>query len=296
MHLSEFIYTVLLKPKPLRACANAVLKAIIPEKKNLHGGWWVLNQNDPVVSGAATLSVYENAETAFFERVCRPGMTLLDIGANSGYYTALASGLMQGKGKIISFEPDPESHEYLNRTAKANPGMDITVLQAAASDMEVTRKLYRNPENRGDNRLYPNELCANAVEVRCVPVDKLVAELGVTHVDLIKIDVQGFEGHVLRGMQRILSSSPRITLLMEFWPSGLKQAGSDAATLLRDLEALSFTLFELQAGGSLLPLEAHEDFIARLPGRTYTSLVGIRRDAPMLPGRPQDRVLELQGV
>src|ERR1700743_2415223 len=98
----EFVYTVLLKPAPLRKLANASIRALPPRTLHRHGATVVLNPNDPVVSGALTFGGYEIPETKFFLRVCRPGMTFLDIGANVGYYTALALACMQGQGKIIA--------------------------------------------------------------------------------------------------------------------------------------------------------------------------------------------------
>src|ERR1700689_999285 len=109
MHVAEFVYTVMLRPKPLKAMANAVIRWCIPSRLKRHGAVILLNQQDAVVSGAITFGVYERAETAFFCAVCRPGMTFLDIGANIGYYAALASGRLGPHGRMIRLEPDPEN-------------------------------------------------------------------------------------------------------------------------------------------------------------------------------------------
>ena len=101
MTIPEFIYTVLLRPKPLRAITNAALRAILPASVTRHGSTIVLNPNDPVVSGAITLGVYEKPETRFFLSVCRSGLTFIDIGANIGYYTALAIPRLEAQGRII---------------------------------------------------------------------------------------------------------------------------------------------------------------------------------------------------
>jgi FkbM family methyltransferase len=277
MSIPEFIYIVLLKPRPLRAVANAILRALCPARKRLGDAWWVPNPNDPVVSGAASLGLYEGPETAFFQSVCRPGMTFLDVGANTGYYSAWAIALMKGKGRIIAFEPDPECRSFLEKTRDANDCRFMDVMPFAASDAEGEVKLFRNPDNRGDNRLYANDLCTEEIVIRSRPVDVVLSELGIETVDLIKIDVQGFEGHVLPGMKATLARSPRVVLLMEFWPWGLAKAGSDAMALVQLLEDLGFTLFELMKGGLLQPLTDPAALIARLEGRIYTNLVGFRR-------------------
>jgi len=133
MELSEFVYTVLLKPRPLRAFANATLRAICPARKLLGNAWWTPNPNDPVVSGAAALGVYERSETAFFKQVCKPNMTFVDIGANTGYYSAWAISLLRGQGRIIAIEPDTEALHYLASTRDANNSGIMSVMPYAAS-------------------------------------------------------------------------------------------------------------------------------------------------------------------
>lgn len=276
MSLSEYVYTVLLKPRPLRKVTNALLRSICPSRKQLGTAWWVPNPNDPVVSGAATLGMYERPETAFFQTVCRPDMTFLDVGANTGYYSAWAYSLMKGKGCIIAIEPDPEACSYLQKTKEANNCDFMNVMQAAASDREGQVKLFRNPDNKGDNRLYANDLCSDEINIQCKPMDAVLDELKVKTVDLIKIDVQGYEGHVLAGMVSTLERSLKVTLIMEFWPWGLAKAGSNASHVMALLEGMGFTLFELMKGGLLRPIVDHPSFIARLPGRVYCNLVGFR--------------------
>src|ERR1019366_5482962 len=120
MTLLEFVYTVILKPAPLRKVANAIIRRIIPRSLKLHGATIVLNPNDAVVSGALTFGAYELPETTFFLRACRPGLTFVDIGANVGYYSALALARMHGNGKVIALEPHPENFRYLQATVAAN--------------------------------------------------------------------------------------------------------------------------------------------------------------------------------
>src|SRR5580765_3766441 len=119
MRASEFIYSVLLKPRPLRAATNSLLRAGLPKKIVRHGATVILNPEDPVVSGALALGIYEGAETNFFLSVCRPGMTFLDIGANCGYYTALFLSRAGPDSRIAACEPDPQCFEYLKRTVAA---------------------------------------------------------------------------------------------------------------------------------------------------------------------------------
>ncbi|HYA18972.1 MAG TPA: FkbM family methyltransferase [Bryobacteraceae bacterium] len=276
----EFVYTSLLKPAPLRKLANAAIRAILPRTLQRHGATIVLNPNDPVVSGALTFGAYELPETRFFLSVCRPGLTFLDIGANVGYYTALALARMRGEGRIVALEPDPENFRYLRKTIAANQGAIATAVQKAASDHAGTMTLHTSADNRGDNRLYANELSSGLCEVRVERVDDILAGMALSEVNLIKMDVQGYEAHVLAGMRDTIANSRELILLSEFWPDGLRQAGSDPSMYLSGLRELGLNLYELTSGARLIPVTDPGDLIRRFPGRRYTNVVGFKGISP----------------
>jgi FkbM family methyltransferase len=275
MNTAEFVYSVLLKPRPLRAAANATLRAIIPSSVNRHGATVVLNPDDPVVSGALTLNMYERSETRYFLSVCRPGMVFLDVGANVGYYTALALARMGPDARIVALEPDQETYSYLLRTVAANGGTNTTCVPKAAARRTGSMRLYGNPDNRGDSRLYQNELASHSAVVETVTVDSLLQSLGIAGVDLIKIDVQGFEADVLAGMQETIRNSDSLTIISEFWPYGLQSAGADPVEYLHGLENLGLTLFTLE-GSSIVKLTDKRALIGTYTGRRYTNVVARR--------------------
>jgi len=277
MTIPEFIYTVLLRPKPLRKLSNALIRAALPRQVRRDGAIVILNPNDPVISGALTLRLYENSETRFFKSVCRPGMTFLDVGANIGLYTALALPRIGGTGRVVALEPDRESFECLRRTVLANLAGNVTCIRKAAADYSGFTKLFVSEDNRGDNRLYPNELSTGSYEVEVTPLDILLNELSIGTVDLVKIDVQGFEGHVLRGMRGTIARSPELMILMEFWPHGLQCARTDPAELLTDLEDMGLRILELKSGGGLQPVKDHQALIEKYPGQQYTNLVATKQ-------------------
>ena len=281
MSLPEFIYTRLLKPAPLRKLANATLRALIPSELHFGASVVVPNPRDPVVSGALTLRVYERPETRFFRCVCRPGQTFVDIGANVGYYTALAIPALGPTGRIVAFEPDTETFSFLKRTIAANTGASVTTIQRAASDKGGSATLFISRDNRGDNRLYDNDLACESIAIETVPADDALDELGITSVDLIKIDVQGYEAAVYRGLERTLRTSAGVIMLSEFWPDGLSRAGSEPPKVLAYLADMGLKLHELLPTGKVCALGDYAAFIARFPGRRYTNIVAAR--AGVLP-------------
>ncbi len=278
MSAAEFVYTVLLKPPLLKAAANAVLLRIVPEYLEVHGVKVALNQRDPVVSGALTLGVYEPGERNFIQRNCRGNDTVLDIGANVGLYTAITAHLAGPKGRVIALEPDPENFSYLQKTIQANGFSNVHAVQAAAAENNGEATLYVSSSNRGDNRMYANELCGDEVKVKIVRLDDLLPSLQVSELNFIKIDVQGFEGHVMAGLKETIRRSPSLVMLAEFWPDGLERAKTNPEEYLSLLESLDLRLFELVGNkGEIRPLDSKRGIIERNPGRKYTNIVAAKR-------------------
>ena len=272
--LAEFVYCYLLRPWPLRQLTNWTIRKLLPKQVEIHGATVVLNPTDPVVSGALHFGVYEKAETRFFQSACRDGMTFLDVGANLGYYTALAARAVGPNGRVLAVEPDPDSFGYLEQTIAANAVGNVEAFPVAASDAPATLPLYISTDNRGDNRLYASGEDRPQVEVTARPLDALLRENKIDTVDLIKIDVQGYEPKVISGLRETIAASPNLTLLTEFWPQGIDEAGEDANEFLQTLRELGLTLHELQPDGSLAELTDDTDLIARHQGRRYTNLIG----------------------
>lgn len=279
MKVAEFIYTVMLKPRPLRIAANALLRAMLPSTCKVNGALIHLNPDDPVVSGALTLGVYENEEIAFFERMVEPKMVFVDVGANVGLYTALAMRRMSFTGKIICFEPDPASAAFLKQTISSNhngnKSPQVSFHQVALSDKPGTVLLYQNPENKGDNRIYSDPLCPDAISVPSDTLDNLLEREAIEEINLIKIDVQGAEGKVVAGASGVLRKSKDCVVMTEFWPYGLTNCGSSPSAYLTMLEDLGLRLYSLERT-TLRPVLDHQALIASCPGRVYRNLVGIK--------------------
>ncbi len=236
--LPEFFYTVLLKPAPLRAATNAALRSLTPVMIERYGARVYLNPQDPVVSGALALSMYEKPETRFFQKVISPGMTFLDIGANVGYCSAMALARVGPLGRVIAVEPEPNAFTFLRRTILANGVDRADLVHKALGDAPATLRLYRNPDNGGDNRLYSNDLADSFVEVEVARADDVLFSLGVDLVDFIKLDVPGYEDKVFAGLEQTIRRSSSLVILTEFWPWGLEQADSDPLELLKRLQGL----------------------------------------------------------
>ena len=273
--IAEFIYCYILKPWPLREITNWLIKKLIPKKVKIGKASLFLNPNDPVVSGAIFFNVYETTERKFIKSISFKGMKVLDIGANIGYYTALLSQEAGDNGLILALEPDLESYKYLSQSIRSLENNNVLSFPVAASNLSQRLPLYISKENRGDNRLYKNNQKRDSIIVDCLNIDELSTKTKIEGFDLIKIDVQGYEPKVFKGMGNTIKSSRNLTILTEFWPKGIMEAGESPANFLRTLRKMKLKLFELKKNGSLVSLNQFRDneFIKRFSGRKYTNIV-----------------------
>ena len=282
MSLAQFIYTEVLKPKPLRALTNAILLRILPKSTHVGAATIQLDRTDPVVSGAIALRAYEPSELRFFQQHCRGDMTLVDVGANIGLYTSLAMHGLTSGGRILAFEPRPQSFALLEKNIASNhrtAGPRVDAFNLAASTQPGAFTLYQNPDNHGDNRLYHSQdFQWQTIEVQARPLDEVLAEQGVTEIQFLKMDVQGYEQQVLGGLKQTLRRSTSVILMTEFWPKGLTEAGGGPRAYLEELSDLGFQLFESKENprGKLVPLGDWDGLIRNLKGRKYANLVGAK--------------------
>jgi FkbM family methyltransferase len=280
MSAAEFIYTVLLKPRPLRRVANAAIRTLLPQRVRVGDATVWLNPDDPVISGALAFGVYEHGEIAFFRSRFGAGMTLIDVGANVGLYSALALSTPGFHGRVLAIEPHAESRRYLQKTIESNGGA-AEIIALAASDHAGTLSLHKNPENKGDNRLYADPLLRDAESVGADTLDNICRRAGIGSAQFVKIDVQGAEAQVVRGAAALLGASRECILMTEFWPYGLQRCGADPFEYLEMLGALGFRLYELTGKrGTLTALDSPEALIERTQGRRYANLVGMKGSLP----------------
>jgi FkbM family methyltransferase len=189
---------------------------------------------------------WETIETHWFIRTVKPGDTVVDAGANIGYYTIIASKLVGDKGKVYAFEPDPKNFDLLEKNVRMNGCSGNVVLERKAlSNRKGTIKLFISVENKGDHRIYqPEGPTRDSVEVEAVRLDEYFKEY--QHgIDVFKTDTQGADGVILEGMKGLLErQSGTPTIFMEFWPKALLGMGTDGGELLKMLQSYRYRFYE----------------------------------------------------
>lgn len=233
------------------------------------------NPDDKVITPAlVNYGVWEPLETAVLRRQLHEGDTFIDVGANVGYYTLIASRLVGPTGRVVAFEPDPTNCGLLRRSVEANGLKNVIVEQKALSNQPGTLKLYLEEDNKGGHKVFAFGGQRPFVEVEAVRLDDYLKN-DRRRIGLIKIDTEGAEGAILQGMHETLRQHQDVKLLVEFFPMLLHTFGSDAAKMLGDLESMEFELRDVNERNFQMTPVTAKDLLARhKPDQlSYTNLL-----------------------
>jgi FkbM family methyltransferase len=196
----------------------------------------------------------DRAERELLRKILFQGAVVVDVGANIGIYSEFLSRFVGPTGLVHSFEPSPDNFKRL--CAATHHLSNVRSTEAAVGERSGECKLYISDKLNVDHRAYK----ADGDSRRTVPAEMVALDDYFNpgqRVDLIKMDIQGYELHALRGAQRVLQENSNINLLLEFWPSGLSQAGVDWEELVRMLQGLSMNLTLVRTHG-LVPFDERD--------------------------------------
>jgi FkbM family methyltransferase len=166
------------------------------------------------------------SEAALVRSLLRPGMRVIDVGANVGYYALLIAQRIGSKGHITAIEPSPENLPELELNIRSNQ-IPASVLPCAVSSHNCSSVGLRPGINSG----ITEDADHTAYRVEQVTLDSIVTG----PVDFVKLDIEGFEHQALLGAQRLLAMRP--TMFVEVHPVELRHYGSSARTVVELLSA-----------------------------------------------------------
>ena len=199
---------------------------------------------------AAYKAYTDRAERRLLREVLFPGAVAVDAGANIGIYSRFLARCVGPAGAVHSFEPAPENFSRL--CAATRSLSNVHASQAAVGESSGHSKLHLSDTLNVDHRTYFTDKSAGRiVEIEMVALDDYFKP--GQRVNLIKMDIQGYELHALRGSRRVLADNPNANLLVELWPYGLKQAGTNWVELVDALRSKNMRVSEITMGG-LVPL------------------------------------------
>jgi FkbM family methyltransferase len=194
------------------------------------------------------------------KRFLRPGDVFFDVGANIGYLSAIAAGLVGPTGQVHCFEPVPEYFERVEKLAALNPEYAFRANFCAAGEQPGKCMIYVTREP-GQSTLVPaykkDPEIVSTLEVPVIRLDAYLQQHGIERVALIKIDAEGFELPILRGLQGFFEGTAhRPAILCEIAPGAYPLMGRKVSELASYMRGYGYRAHDLIDGTTPVNLEA----------------------------------------
>ena len=186
--------------------------------------------------GASRLAYYfgvsEPELFAFYEAFLKPGMTVVDAGANIGLHTLFFAKRVGPEGRVYAFEPGQSAFDRLQSHVKRNQLTNVRCFHCALGADEGTVAIAENPQDNSRNFVVessPGKIGTKNVALRSL--NQVLAEESVVRVDFLKLDVEGFESEVLKGARSYLEKHRIRVLQLELDDLGLGRSGSNSTDI-----------------------------------------------------------------
>jgi FkbM family methyltransferase len=181
-------------------------------------------------------------------------MTFIDIGANIGYYTLLASQCIGDTGLVLALEPEPLNYAVLCANIWDASIRNAAPLRAAATAETSTVRLAISEDNIGGHALSASQ----GIEVPGVRVDDLVAS--GRRVDLVKIDIQGWDHRAVIGLESTIARD-NPTMVVEYWPEGIAAMGDKPVDVLSYYDDLGYFVSVVETPDQQIPPPRFPDLV-----------------------------------
>ncbi len=197
--------------------------------REILGSKMYLLANDPGISRSLIRSGIREPNTVqVIQKIVKPGMTVIDVGANLGYYALLESMLVGPNGKVYAIEPVEENYRVLCENIRLNNCRNIEVFPLAVGDKAGEQEIFLSKHsNRGTMidlngasefyRQRMSEIGKEKATVNTVTLDNFIREHGIKAADLVRMDVEGYEPQVIGGMVETLKTlSPKLLIEVHY--------------------------------------------------------------------------------
>lgn len=216
------------------------------------------------------------------------GGNILDIGANIGYTTFVFSKILEEPFKIFAFEPEERNIEILKQASqKYEFSANMVSIAAAVGDKEGEIELWHNEAHNGDHRILTDELkrqLRGPIKIQKMPmvtVDNYLKKLGGNFpISFIKIDVQGYELAVCKGMIDTLNQNPDIVIGFEYSPSIIETLGFQPEELLQFFRERGYKFYLLNSENKIQPYDIEQGCIKlrQIRPHDYIDILCARRN------------------
>ncbi|MGW4546854.1 FkbM family methyltransferase [Streptomyces violaceorubidus] len=256
------------------------------------GDLFAVDTQDLIQRYLYLFGVWEPHLTGWLRRRLRPGDGFVDVGANIGVFSVLASRLVGDGGRVVAIEASPDLHQRLVRNTRLNALGNVRALNAAVSDRPRTLTFaLASARNTGANSIVPYDgPVESSFRTEARPLPELLDAAEIATARVIKIDVEGAEGSVVRGLAPVLGAlRSDVEITVEVSPERMARLGDRADDLLAVMREAGFHVYRLAndyAPGSYpaaLSGAPRAPVRLRGPVTEESDLVFSRTDAERLP-------------
>ena len=205
-------------------------------------------------------------EISLMNKYIHTNDTVLDIGANIGFYAEILSGIVGANGRVHCFEPDVTNFNHLKK--RCSSLSNVTINNKAVADKTQTIKIYTSKKLNVDHRTYKPDDYDAEINIDAVSIDDY---LKGQQIDFIKMDIQGFEMSAVKGMTETLKS-PDLKMLSEFWPYGMRKAGTSVLEYYLFLKNFDFTIYLVENNQLIELSEDKVKTFLELPESIYMNI------------------------
>lgn len=196
--------------------------------------------------------IFEKENLEYFGSLIKPGNIILDIGANIGIYSLMASVKTGNIGKVYSFEPADWAINRLKENIRLNKFENIEVIDKAISDISGISDFFicdDDAYNSIGNK--PMREVREVKKVEITTIDDFLSSRSISHVDIIKIDTEGADYLVLKGAKQLLSSSSPPIIFCEYSRKTIDGFHHSLNEFEEYIKGFNYKIFEIQ-GNNLI--------------------------------------------
>lgn len=201
-----------------------------------------------------TAGIYDRFTARLLEKLIKPGMGVVDVGAHVGFFTLLAARKVGPSGRVYAFEPDPSTYDLLVENIRLNGYHNVVAVRKAVWKSEGFKELFLNPKDSRVNTLYRSDAVSKRhVSVETISLDDFFQREGWPSVHVIKMDIEGAELDAMEGMGQLLTHSEALSFIIEFAPGPLQARGVTNIEYLETLKRLGLRIRLVEDGGEPMP-------------------------------------------